>query len=296
MEQNNIITKENEQTSLDRLVAQRHLYSEAKRLSILIFVLCVLFPVLLAIAKVMYPICVTLPKVIVAYSFIATLLRIWLKDLSTNKKVSAARIQQLFDCELFGLVWNKALCGQKPKPEEVLEATRGANCKNLNNWYEPIVSQLPLTVGALVCMRTNVVYDQSLRKAYSMVCYVLTFIAIIVVAALGIWNNTGMWEAFLYGIVPLMPLVTWVIDLHKQHSANYKALCNIEPLIEAGFIQAKEKKCVSINNLQEIQNFIYLHRKSSYLVPDVFYKMNREKNEAASYYGANKVCEAYNLL
>ncbi len=296
MEQNSIVIKENEQTFIDRLAAQRHLYSKAKRLSNLLFVVCVLLPVLLAIAKVIYPNCVSLPKIIVVYSVAATLLRIWLKDLTTKRKVDAARIQQLFDCELFGLEWNKALCGQMPKPEDVLKAARGASYKNLNNWYEPIVSQLPLSVGALVCMRTNVVYDQSLRKAYSTVCYVFTFIAIIAVAALGMWNNTGMWDAFLYGIVPLMPLVTWVIDLHKQHSANYKALCNIEPLIEAGLAQARDQKCVSQSALQEIQNFIYLHRKSSYLVPDCFYKISRKKNEAAAYYGANKVCEAYNLL
>lgn len=296
MEQNNIVAKENEQTFKDRLAAQRHLYSKAKRLSNLIFVLCVLLPVLLATAKVLYPTNVILPKVIVVYSFVASMSRMWLKDLFTNNKISAARIQQLFDCELFGLEWNKALCGQKPKPEEILEATRGANYKKLSDWYDPIVSKLPLTVGALVCMRTNVVYDQSLRKAYSTVCYVLTFIAIIVVAVLGMWNNTGMWDAFLYGIVPLMPLITWGVDLHKQHSANYKALCNIEPLIEAGFIQVKEKQNVSSSSLQEIQNFIYLHRKSSYLVPDLFYKMKRKKNEAAAYYGAKMVCEAYNLL
>lgn len=296
MAKNNITTKQNEQTFIDRLAAQRHLYSKAKRLSNIVFFVCVLLPVLLAIAKVLYPECDRLPKIIVVYSVIATLLRIWLKDLSTSLKVTAARIQQLFDCELFGLEWNNALCGAKPKPEDVLKATRGASYKKLNNWYETIVSQLPTSVGVLVCMRTNVVYDQSLRKAYSILCYVLTFIAIIAVAVLGMWKNAGMWDAFLYGIVPLMPLVTWVIDLHKQHSANYKALCNIEPLLEAGFVQAKEHHCVNQNALQEIQNFIFLHRKTSYLVPDLFYKLNRKKNEVAAYYGAEKVCEAYNLL
>lgn len=296
MVKNNIATKQNEQTFIDRLAAQRHLYSKAKRLSNIVFVVCVLLPVLLAIAKVLYPECDRLPKIIVVYSVIATLLRIWLKDLSTSLKITAARIQQLFDCELFSLEWNKPLCGATPKPEDVLKATKGASYKKLNNWYETIVSQLPPSVGVLVCMRTNVVYDQSLRKAYSILCYVLTFIAIISVAVLGMWKNAGMWDAFLYGIVPLMPLVTWVIDLHKQHSTNYKALCNIEPLLEAGFVQAKEQHCVNQNILQEIQNFIFLHRKTSYLVPDLFYKLNRKKNEAAAYYGAEKVCEAYNLL
>lgn len=296
MEQNNIATKQNEQTFIDRLAAQRHLYSKAKRLSNLLFVVCVLVPVLLAIAKVVFPDCVNLPKVIVVYSVVATLLRIWLKDLTTERKLLAARIQQLFDCDLFGLQWNKALCGPMPKPEEVHRETKGASYNKLQNWYEPIVSRLPLSVGALVCMRTNVVYDQSLRKSYSTLCYVLTALAIIAVATLGMLNNTGMWDAFLYGIVPLMPLVTWGIDLYKQHKANYKALCNIEPIIEDGLNQAKNSHDVGQRTLEEIQNFIFLHRKTSYLIPDLFYKMNRKRNEAAAYYGAEKVCESYNLL
>ena len=150
MVQNDIVTRENEQTFIDRLAAQRHLYSKAKKLSNILFVVCVLLPVVLSIAKVLYPTCVSLPKIIVVYSVVATLLRIWLKDLSTNLKVSAARIQQLFDCDLFGLEWNKALCGSKPKPEDVLKATRGASYEKLDNWYETIVSQLPPTVGVLV--------------------------------------------------------------------------------------------------------------------------------------------------
>lgn len=296
MGQNNIATRQNEQEFLDYLAAQRHLYSKAKCLSNIIFVMCVLFPVLLAIAKVLFPDCAYLPKVIVIYSFVATLLRIWLKDIMMTKKTLAARIQQLIDTELFGLDWNKAHCGEKPQPEEIHKAIKGAKYDKLQNWYDPIVSQLPLPIGALVCMRTNVVYDQSLRKSYSTFCYVLTGLAIIVVCILGMLNNTGMWDAFLYGLVPLMPLITWLIDLYKQHTANCNALCNIQPLIETGLERAKNKLSIDNNYLEEIQNFIFVHRKTSYMIPDSFYKICRRRNEEAASYGSKYVCEKYILL
>lgn len=296
MAQNDIATKQNEQTFIDRLAAQRHLYSKSKELSSLLFIVCVALPVALAIAKVLYSNCFYLPKVVVVYSFVATLLRFWLKDLAVKRKNLAARIQQLFDCELFGLKWNKPLCGLKPKPEEVYNAAKDANYKNLNDWYEPIVSELPLSVGSLVCMRTNVVYDQSLRKSYSTLCNILTALAIITVVVFGMWNNTGLWDCFLYGIVPLMPLVSWGIDLYKQHNANFSALNNIESLINDGLIEAKTNQSVSTNSLDDIQNFMFLHRQSSYLIPDLFYKMNRKKNEKTAFYGANEICKMYNLL
>ena len=140
------------------------------------------------------------------------------------------------------------------------------------------------------------VYDQSLRKSYSTLCYILTALATIAVVVLGMWNNTGLWDCFLYGIVPLMPLVSWGIDLYKQHKANFSALNNLESLINDGFKQLKEKQRVSTNSLDDIQNFMYLHRKSSYLIPDLFYKINRKKNENAAYYGAKEICKKYNLL
>lgn len=145
-------------------------------------------------------------------------------------------------------------------------------------------------------MRTNVTYDQLLRKKYSILCGILTFVAVAIVLSLGLLHNTGMWDAFLYGIVPLMPLITWWIDLCKQHRANLKALNNIETLIETSLNQAKKGIQPNQQTLDEIQNFIFLHRKTSYLIPDMFYKIARKNNEAAASYGANQICEIYNLL
>lgn len=293
---NKISIRQNEQTFLDRLAAQRHLYSQAKTLSNILCFICILIPVGLAIVKVVFPAYTILPKLIVVYSFAATLIRIWLKDLTSKKKVLAARIQQLFDCELFSLEWNKALCGSIPQPEDVHSSSKGASYDKLNDWYEPIVSQLPPSVGSLVCMRTNVIYDQSLRKSYALLCYSITVLSMILVICFGLYKNTGMWDAFLYGIVPLMPLVTWGIDFYKQHNANMDALNNVYSLIDKGFNEASSDHSVAQKTLEEIQNFIFLHRKSSYFIPDLFYKALRNKNEENACYGAKEICKRYNLL
>ena len=295
MVQNDIVSRQNERTFLNRLAAQRHLYSKTKTLSAWIFVLCIIVPVLLAIAKVVWPIRTVLPKIIVVYSVAATLMRKLLKNWAMHQKVLAARIQQLFDCELFGLPWNKALCGAKPQPEEIHKQLKGANLANLENWYSEKVAELPKSVGSIVCMRTNVVYDHSLRSAYSKLCVGLTALALLAVFVMGAMNNTGIWDAFLFGIVPLMPLISWGIDMYQEHSANQRALCNLETLIDSGLEEANVKHQVSEGTLNEIQNFMFLHRKTSYLIPDYFYKLLRGKQEEAAYYGVEEICSMYHL-
>ena len=294
--QNDIVTKQNEQSFLDRLAAQRHLYSKAKRLSAFMFISCVLIPVALAITKVVFPNCTFLLRLIVVYSFVATLIRKLLKNRSVYYKTLAAKIQQMFDCDLFGLDWNKALCGARPKPEEMLKYLKEASYDKLENWYNVIVSELPKSIGALVCMRTNVVYDQSLRTTFSHLCYVITIIALLLVTILGMINNTGIWEAFLYGIVPLLPLIIWGIDLYHEHTVNIKALYNLEDLIDTGLEEAKENGRVDEHRLNEIQNFMFLHRKTSYLIPDCFYWYVHNKQEQAAYYGAKEICAMYRLM
>lgn len=129
MAQNDISTKQNEQTFIDRLAAQRKLYSSSKSISHFLLFSCVLVPVILAILKVIFPSCSILPKIIVVYSFVATISRIWLEDMTKKRILMAAKIQQLFDCDLFGLTWNTALCGTKPTPEEIFNARKKASDK-----------------------------------------------------------------------------------------------------------------------------------------------------------------------
>ncbi len=93
-----------------------------------------------------------------------------------------------------------------------------------------------------------------------------------------------------------MPLITWRIDSRKQHSANLSALNNIENLIETGLNQAQSDNNVNKETLVEILNFIFIHRKSSYLIPDGIYNTFRKKNEKATQYGVKQICEMYNFL
>lgn len=293
---NDIVTKENLPNFIDRLLAQRNLYSKAKLLSGALFVLCILVPVGLSFAKYLFPCIAIIAKIVVVYGFTATFLRLVLKDAAESCQGLAARIQQIFDTELFDIPWNSHLCGSKPLNEEIYRYSRKGDRSSLSNWYDEIVATLPKSVGTLVCMRTNVIYDKGLRKKCFVGCVSIFILAALAIIVLGFTNNTRLWDAFLYGLIPLMPIVTWFIDLCKQHKKSMKVLDNLYSLVISALERAKGGVEVDCNTLMEIQNFMFLHRKSSYLIPDFLYNQFRSKSESEASYGAQKVCEQYQLI
>lgn len=118
---NNIVKRENQSVNIDRLDAQRHLYSKAKTYTYLVVILCVLNPVLLAIAKVVFPKMDVLVKITVVYSFVIVFFKPLLNNCISKLQALAARIQQLFDCDVFELAWNEPLCGTKPVQKRCLK-------------------------------------------------------------------------------------------------------------------------------------------------------------------------------
>ena len=104
-----------------------------------------------------------------------------------------------------------------------------------------------------------------------------------------------MWTWFLYAIVPLMPIVSWYLDVRKQNEDNLNALNKLQSLIEKCLSGLDSNTPIRKEDLMTIQNFMYLHRKSSYTIPDFIYKIKRDKSEQAAYYTANQLCARYKL-
>lgn len=228
---NNIVKRENQSVNIDRLDAQRHLYSKAKTYTYLVVILCVLNPVLLAIAKVVFPKMDVLVKITVVYSFVIVFFKPLLNNCISKLQALAARIQQLFDCDVFELAWNEPLCGTKPAPEEVFKARTNKGIEEFRNWYEEAVVLLDRLPGIIVCQRTNVFYDRNLRNIYGKAVNVMFCIAFLLVFFIGFFQNPHLWDFFLKVIVPLSPIVSWMIDFKKQNKLSLSALKRLDSLV-----------------------------------------------------------------
>lgn len=76
------------------------------------------------------------------YGVLVLILQNCLVSKIARYKLLAARIQQLFDCSLFQLNWNKALCGEKPQPEDISRNLGKVDIDNLYDWYSLEINPL----------------------------------------------------------------------------------------------------------------------------------------------------------
>ena len=281
---NDFLIKENLPMNLDRLDAQRHLYSKAKCCSYVVAFLCVLIPVILAIIKILIPNVDFIIKGTLVYSFLILILKPILNVWIDSYKNLAARIQQQFDCDVFKLAWDEPLCGNQPTFEDIHNAKTEKNRESLTNWYKSPIEQLDRIAGIIVCQRTNVEYDKSLRKVFEIYLLVISILFASLIFFVGVYQNNNVWDWFLNIVIPFSPLLAWSVDSYRQCDKDVVVLNNLEPLIEQALTKLYNRGDVMESEVVKIQNFIFLHRKSAYAIPDFIYNWKRKKMEAVSHY------------
>jgi SMODS-associating 4TM effector domain len=116
-----IARQQNTDESIRLLCAQSYLYSKAKQLRlrhtgfvIILAVLSILFLFLPDEYK-------TIPAII---GGVVTLIGVGVEYFETSKTKQAAKVQEEFDTNLFKLVWNRVLVGNKVEPEFIRMAAR----------------------------------------------------------------------------------------------------------------------------------------------------------------------------
>lgn len=288
---NDFINKENQPINLDRLDAQRHLYSLAKCGSFVITILCVIIPVALAIIKIVVPNVDILIKGTSFYSFVILILKPLFNVWIDSHKNLAARIQQQFDCDVFKLAWDEPLCGKQPTLEQIHNAKTGKDRDKLANWYESPIEQLNRIPGIVVCQRTNIVYDKSLRKVFKNALLLVSVLSASLIFFVGVYQNNNVWDWFLNIIIPVSPLLAWCFGLYRQCDKDVAVLNNLESLVSQALTKLKNDREVTENEVVRIQNFIFLHRKTAYAIPNFIYKWKRKKMEAATHYSIQQLVE-----
>jgi hypothetical protein len=160
------------------------------------------------------------------YAFSVALLdALVLERLQSDRRQTGAKVQELFDCDLFHLPWRRLVVGEPPTPEVVTEEgsryKRGhKDFSHLTDWYSPAVSRLSLPLARLVCQRTNAWWDSTLRKRYCSSLKVLLWGLVLFVFALAIHRGMTMDVFVLAVLAPLTPAILWgVREIRKNSSA-----------------------------------------------------------------------------
>lgn len=293
---NSIPILQNEPKQLDRLAAQRHLYSSAKRILVAQAVLG--GPI--AIASVLA--ITALPDLRGYAAFWGLLVSLgdllWLNPWQKRLRENAARIQEAFDCDVLQLPWNNIKTGSSPDPELVKEQADKIRKSHvilppLENWYAPAVGELPWDLARIACQRSNCWWDSKQRRRYAVWIVGGIVIAGIAILGLGLVGRLTVEKLFLAIIAPLMPALILGV---RQWSEQLEAATRLDKLKEhaeslwtEAFKQPASNELLSIS--RALQDEIFENRKRSPLVFDWIFRRLRNDYEVQMNYGVQKLVE-----
>jgi len=281
---NNIAELQNTENHIDLLCAQRFVYTKAKIAFQTRILLSVLFAILGPILILNFEaIKVYVAVVAVSYAFLDLL---FLRRLENNYREDGAKIQELFDTGLFKLDWNNIVVGDRPDTEKIFSYSRKYKEKNdltnLYNWYSPEIGGLDLNEAVVVCQRTNIWWDVSLRdKLFWFLS--MGLLALTLLIFLFFSKDSTVLFSILASLLPLYESLGEYIKSQREAIIKTKALkSRLEDFIE----RLIEGQKINSSDLRITQDEIYRHRSASLFVPDWFYFIFRSKQEDEMNYSA----------
>ena len=294
--ENNIIDLENKRDNLEKLKAAHNVYSKVGRYSNFYVLFCVITPIALSAAKYTFKVEGSIAEMMGLYILVSFIASICLDYKINRQRNLAVRIQQLFDCEVLGLSWNRFLHGKKPSQDEINDNIGSlADCYFIN-WYDDKIRNLEASVAVLLCQRINLSYDISLRKKLCNGLDVLAIIVTIIIISIAVYTNEGFRNVLMFAVVPIIPLLRWVCVTNLNNKRTLKKCENSISMIDEILGQINERKAVDYNDLHRIQDCIYQHRNCAFKVPDWFYKIMRKKLEEKNYHTISSLINRFRLM
>lgn len=292
-----ILTRENESSSIEKLVAQRELYSFAKIIFYIQISISVISLVLLSFAQLIFS-KVDFELIIATFSLFAVIANIYLEHLVSNLKEKSSKIQELFDTYVLNIKWNHVLCREKPEYNEIFYYYSKCKTKNnlskLKNWYDKEIANVPEQIGKIICQKTNCTYDSSIRKKYNDVVLIIGISTILLILIFTIFSGISLSKIILTFIFPSVPIIQWVLKNIMDNNKSIKNLEILNNLINETWTNLKNRKVVDDNIIRQIQDGIFINRKTSTLIPDFVYNILRDKLEKQTSYSVGELINEIN--
>lgn len=271
---NDINIRQNEDENLERLAAQRALYSRAKSVRLFVVVSALSIAVASALAALFYP--KASPGLGLLGLLLALLDSLFLDGLEEDFRQRAAAVQEDFDTRLFGLPWNESL-GQRVEHERVVEEGRdGKSDPKLRDWH-PDVSALPVGFAALLCQRSCIAWDGRTRSVYSVAVGVATGVFALLMIGIAVATDMKLAEFLVSLAFPAFPAVQHGVKVVR---AQRKAGKVEDALLEdVGALVGQGPRDVAPAALRRIQDRLWLLRREQPPVPDALYRLTRNRRE-----------------
>ncbi len=296
-ERNSIPEDQNSPRGLERLAAQRQLYSRAKlvlgaqlALTVPLAATGAFLATFVPGAKgwaSLYGICVAIIDAAV------------LDPLQKSLKHKAALIQERFDCDVLRLEWPEWKGVGRPDAELVHEEAgryrrRDPEFATLRDWYPVVVGVLPLHLARIVCQRSSLRYDSGLRRRYNGWVVALLAALSVAVFASGLAGGVSVEKFVLTFLAPLSPAFLWAIREFKRQGEAAEALEKLKKQAEGLWADALGNADPSGDyelRARRLQDEILERRRNNPLIFDRVYDMLRGAREAQMNRAAEELVE-----
>lgn len=281
MAKNNIVELENSQVHINQLKAARHLYTKAGRYSTLYMIFCVFIPVVISIGRMfLNPDDHFALNAMMAYGVVALVAGFIFESKVSKHRKLAAKIQQLFDSEVFELEWSSHLWGAKPSLENISDNLGNLQNDGFRNWYDSRIDGLNGMEAILICQRTNLAYDSKLRKQFNYIVSTVATVVLLLILLVSFYRNEGIQTAIVFVGVPLVPMIKWFFSTKKRNLDDIESCESLKSFIDNSIEKLKKNhRAINESALYRIQDRIYIHRKTAFKIPDCLYNIMRKGQE-----------------
>lgn len=270
---------QNESANLMRQSAARHIYLRSKWIyfggTLFAVVLALVSPLVLLFRPEWGPL---LGATAGAWIFASRLvLEPWRKRLQSE----GATAQEMFDCAVLGVEWNRALV--RKLPEEVVrrEGKSVSDSGVVGNWY-PTTIDRPWPESVLLCQRANAVWARRQHKSFGSLMISLAIGWLLLGILVAVWAGASLSGYLVTIALPSLPAILDAIDMSRGHWLAADARLRLEDAIEARLTDGD----AGDTNLREIQDQIFRLRLEAPLVPEWYYKLIRPGFEEDMQYAA----------
>lgn len=294
---NSIATDQVAEIQLARLAAQRQLYADAKAIHRWEAVAGVPLTLAIGAAALWAP---WARELAVVCSVLLMVLGMPLSaHLQRRLRGRAARIQELFDCDVLQMEWNEVKCGRRPGAEFVAQhearfRAGGGDMSRLRDWYPPEVAPLSLHQARILCQRTNCWWDGNQRRRYAWLGLGGTSAAVALLVAGGLATGIGAANLAL-AAVPLA--VSWAFGVRHfiEHQVAARRVDRLREHAEALWSRASDGTLGAPHASRAsraLQDEIFEHRRQNPSTVDWVYDRLRTEYEVLMNKGADVLIAA----
>ena len=279
-----IYENQNDPLIIQCLFAQRKKYSQAKLISEIYFIICVLGVCTFLILKAIFPsdLITVLSTVLSVIAFAVSFL---VKSITSKLKETAAGIQQYIDTTLYKSNQYSSLNSKWTCPftkDQIIEMvskypTHGFTSND--KWYEDY-STKSFCEQIYYSQYENLRWDYDLRKYYSRLykAGLCTILGVLIIYAI-ILNLTVIECIFI--LAWIFPFIKFYVSFNNAMKKDLMRLTTLKNksdnlMHNVGMVLDGEE----IINLEiDLQKKLYEHRQKAVLIPDFIYKLFRNKQQ-----------------